>query len=367
MTDTSALHRFDPLALDAVPEVDALLERLGLGAFDGADLTAHIGRNDNWAGTTRGGARVFVKRVGDGSGEDLRRFRRIVTFDLLATRPELADVRGPRLLGYDIASRLVVFELLTGVSSGAELAAEDDFGEDLCHQAGRIVGALHACRPELSPVNMDGSPPPLPVVSTLDAVPLPMFQALSAAEVELWGILQSDTAMADALRDLRRAEDAAPRRLCHCDLRLDQFLVGDGLLHLTDWEEFRLGDPARDIGGFAGEWLYRAILGIPGAAEDGGELTHAEVLARGVRELDRLRPNILAFWRAYREACPEIDDGLATRAVRFAGWHMIDRGLARAAQNARLGAVDRAAAGIGRNALLEPERFVTTLGLGETL
>lgn len=358
------LHRFDPLALDEVPEVDRLLGRLGLGSLGGSELTAHIGRNDNWSGTTSAGARVFVKRVGDGSDAGLRQFRRIIAFDLLAMQPQLAGMRGPRLLGYDTASRLVVFELLSDASTGAELAAEDAFDAELCAEAGRIVGTLHACRPELSPVLMDESAPALPALSTIEAVPLSAFPALSAAEVELWSLVQSDEALAGALRGLREAEDAAPRRLCHCDLRLDQFLVSDGVLYLTDWEEFRLADPARDVGGFAGEWLYRAIMGIPGAGDD-GELTHAEVLGRGVRELGRLRPNIQRFWDAYRQACPGFDDGLPARAVRFAGWHLLDRGLARAAQNARLAAVDRAAAGIGRTALLEPERFVTTLGLGE--
>ncbi|MGV9381924.1 class V lanthionine synthetase subunit LxmK [Nonomuraea sp. NPDC003707] len=352
------------LASAAPPEIDRLVRRLGLGRFDDDGGTAPAGRNDAWTGTTGDGTRVFVKRVGDGSDAWLPQFRRILTFGALSARPELADVRMPRLFGHDIESRLVVFELLADGSSGAELAGEDAFGAELSRQAGRLVGMVHACHPEVAPGWVDASPPPSPVVSFLDALPQPVFQALTGAELELWRMMQADEALAEALRELRRAEATAPHTFCHCDLRLDQFLRSDGVLYLTDWEEFRLADPARDIGGFAGEWLYRAVLGIP---DPGGELTdpltHEKVVDRGVRKLEQLRPNIRAFWEAYRLACPDADDGLAVRAVRFAGWHLLDRALARAGQAVRLSALDRAGAGIGRNALLEPESFVSVLGL----
>jgi hypothetical protein len=144
-------------------------------------------------------------------------------------------------------------------------------------------------------------------------------------------------------------------------------LVTDGVTYLNDWEEFRLGDPARDVGGFAGEWLYRAVLGLPPETDDRltpvVEATDAEIVERGVRELTRLRPRIRSFWSGYRTARPTVDPELAERATAFAGWHLLDRLFAVAVERPRLLAVQRAAAGVGRTALLAPDRFTTTLGL----
>ncbi len=114
----------------------------------------------------------------------------------------------------------------------------------------------------------------------------------------------------------------------HGDLRLDQFLLGDTTLHLNDWEEFRLGDPARDVGAYAGEWLHRAVLRIPAQETDdafSAVLTHEEVVARGSEELTRVLPLISAFHRGYREGGGPEDDGLVVRATSYAGWHLIDR------------------------------------------
>ncbi|MFC7513027.1 hypothetical protein ACFQV4_34730 [Streptomyces thermocarboxydus] len=75
----------------------------------------------------------------------------------------------------------------------------------------------------------------------------------------------------------------------------------------------------------AGEWLYRAVTGIVGrgSADDPDVLavhepTHEEIVARGVREMDRVRPLIRAFWSAYRSVRTTGDPGLAARATAFA-------------------------------------------------
>jgi hypothetical protein len=70
------------------------------------------------------------------------------------------------------------------------------------------------------------------------------------------------------------------------------------------------------------------------------------------------------FWRAYTQVRPDIDPGLPVRATAFAGWHLLDRLVAGALSSARLSAIQRAAAGVGRAALVNPEKFATTLGFG---
>lgn len=361
-------RRLAAVDLDDVPEVLAFLKRLGLGSFRPQDVVAHLGRNDNWAGTTTTGAAVFVKRLGGEPDEARRRFDRVVGFERLAGQRG-AGVRRPHCLGWDEGAFLVAFELLEDADTGSELAGDDRFDEGLAHDAGKVIASLHAMDPEAT-ADIDRRPHPLPPLGQIRALSLAAFNAASAAELEAWSLLQHDRDLARALGALRTREREAPQVPIHADLRLDQFLVaGADELYLSDWEEFRRGDAARDVGGFAGEWLHRAILGIASsndASVPDLDPSHEAVVERGVKELERLRPHVVAFWAGYLEGSDRVDPGLAGRAAAFAGWHLLDRMLASAAQRPRLLAVERAAAGIGRTALLDPSRFVGVLGLGET-
>ncbi|MGV2917606.1 class V lanthionine synthetase subunit LxmK [Streptomyces alfalfae] len=359
--------RFDPVQLHTVPEVDRLLQQLGLGSLDADDVIAYVGRNDNWAGTTSTGAKVFVKRVGGEPNDAQRRFRRITAFERVAARSGGEELRGPRFLGSDEDSRLVVFERLEESRSGSELAADEEFSDDLCRRAGRIIATLHGVRAE--PGDLDESPHPHPDLDDVEALTLPVYVSSCFAELEAWMLIQSDRELADKLRALRHRERMAPRVPTHGDLRLDQYLLSGDELLLTDWEELRLGDAARDVGAFVGEWLYRVIQGIPksiakkGGREIGYEASHQDILTHGSLEIDRLRPRIEAFWGGYREVRQDVDDGFIERVAAFSGWHMLDRMLANARYVTRLSAGDRAAAGIGRTLLFAPDKFVSVLGL----
>ncbi|GAA2003838.1 hypothetical protein GCM10009799_33740 [Nocardiopsis rhodophaea] len=367
------IRHLRPADLERRPEVGALLERLGLGKFEPDGLMAYRGRNDNWAGRTTNGDRVFVKCVGGGgresSLESLQRFRRILACERLVGNDFAVGVARPRCLGWDESSRLVAFEWLEDAETGAEMAAADSFRDAAI--AGRMIGQLHEAKVGNGEW-IDNSPHPLPPTRNFQALSLSAFMRACAAELEAWRLLQGDEQLIEALETLRTSEQRAEHRPVHGDLRLDQFLMDDGDLYLIDWEEFRQADPARDLGGFAGEWLYRAILGsVPG--EEGAErlatgqfpTAHDEIMANGVREFERLRPNITAFWNGYRQARERVaaeDPELAQRATAFAGWHLIDRLLAAAVERPRLSGLERAMAGIGRSALVSPNEFTGVLG-----
>lgn len=358
-------RRLTAVDLADAPGVAVLLDRLGLGTLASGDVEARLGRNDNWAGTTDRGVAVFVKRLGGDAADAALRLQRMVAFERL-TEDVGVDVPRPRCLGWDDEHRIVAFELLEDASSGAELAGDDAFDDELSAAAGTIVRAVHGMVPPEG-VALETGPSPLPPLGSIRALPFRMFQEASAAELEAWSVLQHDPEIAKALTELRVREREAAQVPIHADLRLDQFLAVDGRLRLADWEEFRLGDAARDVGAFAGEWLHRAVLGIAAPPEPGALETAVStetIIARGVAELERLRPRTAAFWAAYRRGGP-VDETLAARATAFAGWHLLDRVLAAAGQRPKLSAVERAAAGIGRTALLAPEQFVATLGLGD--
>ncbi|MBA0053549.1 hypothetical protein E0L36_22515 [Streptomyces sp. AJS327] len=362
--------RFQPVELDQVPEVGAFLERLGLGSLDPDNVTAYVGRNDNWAGPTSTGAEVFVKRLGGEPTDAARRFRRITAFEKLVADSGNQELRGPAYLGADEDNLLLAFERLEEARSGRELEADEGFDDELCRRAGRIIGTLHTL--PVPADTLDDTPHPLPSIEDFEALSLPVYVNSAFAELEGYGLIQRDPELIEALRVLRRGEAAAPRVPTHSDLRLDQYLLHGDELYLTDWEEFRLGDAARDVGGFVGEWLYRVIQGIPKSIgkeadqEVGHEVAHEDILKHGAKEIERLRPRIVAFWEGYHEIRPETDEGFATRVAAFVGWHMLDRMLAGARFVARLAATDRAASGIGRTLLLTPDNFGSVLGLEAT-
>jgi hypothetical protein len=362
---------------DRVPEVDAVLARLGLGRLGrSADLAAFPGRNDNWAGRTDRGYRVFVKRIGGSPVEARQRFRRSVTFERRVAGRCAAIA--PRSLGWDEPARLLVSELIDNAASGADLAADGRFGPELAARAGQVIGSLHRLpADEIWPGEPPGDGrPALPSEAMLRGLSWPTFCACSAGELRALRLMQDDEVLASAVGGLLGREARAPRVPAHCDLRLDQFLLAEDHLYVTDWEEFRFADAARDVGSFAGEWLFRAVTGWadpaaalePGAGlalEPGAQprLSHQDIVRKCAEGLEQARPAISAFWSGYCAARPRHDHELAARAAAFAGWHLFDRLLAVARQAVRLGAVHRAAAGIGRAIMRAPAESAVTIGL----
>ncbi|MFG1704115.1 class V lanthionine synthetase subunit LxmK [Nonomuraea sp. M3C6] len=358
-----------PIDLDRVPGVEAFLGRLGYGRFDRETLVAPIGRNEVWAGRTGSGRKVFVKRL-IGGDDATPRLRRILTFERFkAARPLLADqVRTPGFLGADEDAGLVAFDFMDEARNGAEAMIEESFGDELARQVGEAIGHLHNAGPQAGE-GLDDGPFPLPDLRLLRGLPLEMWQHLSYGELESWSILHGDSELMRGILALCEGESRAPKVPVHGDFRVDQLLLPeDGGFQITDWEDFRLGDPARDVGAFAGEWLFRSILDIVSARGDevvfeAAEFTHEMVLQRGAEKIERLRPRIHGFWQGYRAVRTRLDDEFAVRATAFAGWHMMDRLLASGARSGKLSGIQRAAAGIGRTALLRPARFTIALGL----
>ncbi|PRY11500.1 class V lanthionine synthetase subunit LxmK [Kineococcus rhizosphaerae] len=362
-TSTSPRVQYRSTELETVPAVDRLLRGLGLGGFEEDSVTSVLGRNDNWSGRTDRGRRVFVKRLLDADRD--RRLER----SLHVERHAGSGLRTPRLLGADPAEALAAFEFLPDARTGAELALDEEMTDERCREAGALVAVLHS----LPVGGFDDSPHPLPPVQGLEALSLAHWTVASQAELQMWGLLQRDAELVTALHALRSREPAGPGRTpVHGDLRLDQFLLSGDRLHLSDFEETRAGDPARDLGAFAGEWLFLAAAAIPvtlaGDLPLGRAADHAQVVATGTREVAARRPRVAAFCRGYLDVRPRAleDAGLLERATAFAGWHMLDRMLAAAAKANRLSPVTRAAAGIGRGLLISPAEFTSTLGLDVT-
>lgn len=354
-----------PVDLDTVPEVDKLLVDLGLGPFVRDSVTSPVGRNDAWTGVTARGADVFVKRL-TGADADIRaRMRRMLSFEEYAAAARPAGLHRPALLGSDTERRIAVFERVADADNGAQLMVDEAFTREHAHQIGRIVGRLHDTPPPAE-MELDEQPPPFPPVPFLRGLPLSVHTGSSAGELEAWRLLQGDAVLIEALERLRDMERAAPRVPSHCDFRVDQLLVRPEAIYITDWEEFRLADPARDVGAFAGEWIYRSVLDLVTNRGDtmfiDVEFTHELIIRRGAEKMRRLLPLVEAFWQGYTQVRESMDETLPVRATAFAGWHLLDRLVAGALSASRLTGIQRAAAGVGRSAVVSPEKFAATLG-----
>ncbi|MFK0224071.1 class V lanthionine synthetase subunit LxmK [Streptomyces vinaceus] len=351
----SVEFKLAPADLRSVPEVEQIVEREGLGLLSSESLSTFPGRNENWAGTTSTGAEIFVKKI-DGP-HAAERFRRALSFTLF----ESADIPSPKCISWDNGSHVFIFELLDGSCSGNKVARDGSFTAETAFEAGRIVGRLHQV--SCTEVGLDTTPPNWPQLAGLTNLSVSTFAACSGAQLELFALLQGDAALVDSITELVEVSRQAPKAPAHCDLRLDQFLVHEGKLYLGDWEELRAEDPARDVGAFIGEWVYRAVQAIG----ENGDATAETVLSCGVRELERRRPFLEAFWSGYRAACTVSDPGLRSRSTAFAGWHLVDRVLASSTERSRLHALDRATIGIARNLVCSPDLFCEAVGLSTTV
>lgn len=344
-------------------EIEQFVRQRGFGEFLADTVVTYPGRNTNMAGSTTSGHDVFAKRVtaarraGDGgAGAPLE--------DLARTRP-WRYLRWPVVLAVDPGRGIHLTRWLKDSRTVAEAVTEQGLHRQPAHTLGAALGELHSA--EFDRARVGRRPLPMPSVRVFSALSLTQYLESSGGLNEFWRTLQNDADLKRAVVELKHAEDEAAAVPIHADLRLDQILVTDEGLTVTDWEEFRYGDAARDIGTVVGEFLHRCVVEV--AADDiavdgvAGNGTDDEIVARGVRGLERALPALEAFTQGYRSVRSGRDRALAERAVGFAGWHLLDRVMAAAAYSAELSPVHRAAVGVGRTALARAGHFIGVLGL----
>lgn len=349
----------EAVPLDSAPEVLRALADLSFEPGSATDVVGYVGRNDNWGMTLAGGRRVFVKRLTGASEETARRMAQVLAFaDLVRAAPP-RRWHAVDLLGSDAEARVLVFEQVAGAVSAGELG--DDLDVRLSRRIGRAVGELHAMQAGAQAPAQPATPR---VARRLSALTVEQYAQASGAELEAWSLLQHDKQVTGTLTALAERSQAAPQVPSHRDLRLDQILLAGDEIHLVDWEEYGLADPAVDVGSFVGEWLHRAATAMfaDAGGEQGAAAAHAALVERGARELEVIRPLVMAFWTGYRQEYTP-DEQLAARATSYAGWHLFDRMLAKARYSTHLGALERGVAGIGRNALIGGQDFAATIGL----
>ncbi len=344
--------------------VSSILRDRGLPVVSAVDSRPLLGRNRSWLMELESGARVFVKQI-DPAVAGPSAFRRSVAYGQFARENQDHAPSSPQLLGYSETDGLLIFEECPGTNA-ATLLAQEQLPSDFPMRAGELLAQLHGGRVTDLP---DAQPPSPPHLMLAAGIPAHRFFDFTIAEISLWHKLQADVPLIAAAQHLRELEAAHRYAPTHNDVRLDQFHVQGHELSLVDWEEFGYGDPARDLGALAGELIYRAVLDTVTTRGSGDFVPPSEFdshLATTLiaQRIESVVPQVKALWLTYRLHSERTDRELSVRATAHAGWHLVDRTIARAPLVSRLPGIERAAAGIGRRALLSPERFAQLLGFG---
>ncbi|GAB3399217.1 class V lanthionine synthetase subunit LxmK [Amycolatopsis echigonensis] len=345
--------------------VDEVLARFGIGEFDWTTATSASGRNENWLGNTVEGQRIFIKALAGSEIEVAHGLRRTEAF-YQTHRSGGAALRTTTLIGQDAEAAVQVFDGLDGARDGRQLAADGRFDPAMATQAGTAIAALHASPPD-DLLKIERSLPPLPQQNMLAGLSSEMFYASSRAQLEAWRLLQQDHSIVNSIGLLENATAGVVKVPVHGDLCLDQFLIADGRLHVIDWEAFQLGDPARDLGNFVGEWLHHTVVKFLADRAKNGSGRPVQVpnipLTPSWRPWLAVRGTVESFWLAYRNACPGPSAKMTRRIVLFAAWHLFMRMLTDAMFQPRLDGAGHTLFRLGRVVLRDPDRFAPILGL----
>jgi hypothetical protein len=332
------------------------------------DVQGFVGRNDNWRVPTPPDGDLFVKCLRGTADQVANRMARVAAFERLVADAPPETFRTPAYHGADELRGMLVFDCLPDSRAASDLFADDELEPATVFQFGRVIAEIHRLPHTSIGVDDHASR----AATSFYALDPESYANCSGGEVEAWAMLQHDKVVLQSLATMQTSSAQAPSVASHGDLRLDQFLLAGSDsgsdVYLVDWEEFRYGDPARDVGAVVGEFIHHAASRMfaeldvesglaPGAA-------HEAIMVQGQQQLDKVAEHVNHFWAGYISSIDtSADPGLAVRATGYAGWHFFDRLLAGASHGAKLSAAQRGMAGIGRNALTDPERYAPVIGL----
>jgi hypothetical protein len=212
-----------------------------------------------------------------------------------------------------------------------------------------------------------------------------IFRRVSVDGVKFYQLCQRSQDLSQAISQL----EATTQRCCliHADLKFNNILLHDGwrkwrrqvlpgstssllladdqsVVRLIDWEQWKWGDPAFDIGALVAEYL-RAWLKSLMLSRD---IDLAVALKLAAVPLETVQPSIQAFLQAYVSQFPEILDefpDFLDRLFQFAGLgliRMIQDGLH---YHEPFGTVEKSMLQVAKSLLCQPDVAQTTI-LGST-
>ncbi|CAD5990923.1 phosphotransferase [Agreia sp. COWG] len=340
-----------------------ILEQIGKAEADIVDVKPLLGRNVSGIYTFDDGLEIFVKRI-TGLGAEGRHFRSVSFENAVSRSDDSTGMRAPKLIASMPTHNLLAYSYVSNGAGFGKSIRDDEATDGEFARVGRGLAALHrlaVTAPELTDATAPFLPPSGP-----NALSVNMYFGQTMGQLEMWRYIQRDDVLRKALDVLVEPGEPASRVPVHGDLRGDQILLTSNECWIIDWEEFRLGDAARDIGAMLGEIFYhRMRSSITSLAVASDSVTDRDVIEHGSRAIDEVVPKTRLLWESYLHAADagSATDDFVERCIGFFGWQLFDRALASGTFFGRISALDRALAGIGREAIVGGAAYGTTLGL----
>lgn len=306
-------------------------------------------------------SKYFVKAIVGLHAE--ARYKRANSFFGSDLQFQDTELHTPQLIFTEPGTYLEIFEYLDDGVSLTDVAQENSAPLDLLQRVGSAVAGLHSSEAK-NPSELHRDLPGLPPVAN-SAIPLELVEGSTIGQLDLWRIIQSDSELGSSLSELVLG-DYTPTPI-HGDLRTDQIFYSPSSISLIDWEDFRLGDPARDLGALMGEILYHQLRHLTRlAANETGEVTDEAVHETGGALIAAAQPSLAALWNGYLSSGSHPDtgtDAFKGRIIGYIGWQMFDRAMAIGTYMGRITAFERALIGIGRQLVLENIAYSKVLGI----
>lgn len=290
-------------------EVPGYLLRRGLlepEAVVGGDLVVRevSSRNRNFAVEASDGPSYLLKQGRSAEGAATVA-REAAVYEQLVSRGEELGSHLAGFLGYDGEEEVLVLELLR---EAEDLRARHQRLEacppGLGEAVGAALGTLHR--------EMRATYPPAraPWVLSFHRPDTSVFRDVSAANLELIKIVQSDENLGGRLDELR--EDWRLETLIHQDVKWDNCMVTpEDRLYLIDWEVAVAGDPHWDLASALSQYLSFWLFSIPVT----GSEPPARFPALAQYPLDAMKGALRACCEGYARA------GEGTRALADESLH----------------------------------------------
>lgn len=255
-------------------------------------------RNTAFQVINPGGESFLVKQGGGREGAASVAHEAAI-YRLLQGDPACGGIRPhlPLLRGFDVASGLLVLELVADSDTLWGLPPRTALSRRVAAGLGEVLAALHSIALP-APTGQDGS---VPVMGQIPALHRPGPEALrtcSAGDLQVIRLIQQYPAFADLLDETERSAPALT--LTHGDVKGANWLLRRRpgrrpLVRLVDWEFAGFGDPCWDVGSVCADYLSQWLLSMPIQGE-----VRPEMLTAARYPLARVQPAIQAFWAAYR-------------------------------------------------------------------
>lgn len=338
-----------------------LLEKMSIDK-ESIIVRPQFGRNISAIVESSGGKQLFIKTI---VGSDSKiRFHRSISFSInQSSLPKTFHT--PELYESDEQTFTAAYQVVANATKMSDLAQENRVADTQWRVIGSKLALLHAWKPnEPERICRKVSTLPPTLNSTLS---LSLLECSSLGQIELWQLIQHDPELENALDILvRREYEPVP---IHGDIRSDQLLESRNDIWVIDWEDFRLGDAARDLGSILGEICFQKLRFLVRRAGEGNrEISEENVRLAGVQLIEEVKPSLRAFWEGYSQSIElKGRTELLDATIGYMGWQMFDRVMSIGSFIGRITDFEKALAGIGRQMIIHRGSYASVLGLGGSI